>query len=137
MFALSSEPIDILAVQQAVSRPEFGAIVTFLGITRNHFDGRPVERLEYEAYPEMALPELRRIGQEIEQRWPGVAVAIVHRTGVVPLGEPSVVIAVGSPHRAAGYEANRYAIEALKQRVPIWKKEIYADGSAWKANAPT
>jgi molybdopterin synthase catalytic subunit len=93
--------------------------------------------LEYEAYPAMAVPVLEQIAAEIAKVVPEVRVAIVHRTGVVAIGEPSVVIAVSAPHRAQCYEASRMAIEALKARLPVWKKEIYEDGSAWKANAPT
>lgn len=136
MFALTHDPIDVAAVTAAATRPEFGAVLVFLGVTRDSFEGREVTELAYEAYEPMAVAALQAIGDEIAERWPGAATAIVHRLGVVPVSEPTVVIATGTPHRAACYEANRYAIEALKERVPIWKKEIYADGSAWKANAP-
>lgn len=135
MYALTTDPIDVTAVRDAVSDPGHGAILVFEGTARNHFDGRPVTELAYEAFPEMAVPELEKIGQECAERW-GAKCAIVHRIGVVPVTEPTVVIAVGTPHRAACYEASRFALEALKARVPIWKKEIYTDGSAWKANAP-
>lgn len=136
MFDLTPEPIDVAAVRRAVSDPSCGAILVFEGTARDHFEGRRVVRLEYEAWPDLAVPFMRRIGAEIAERWPGARVAMVHRTGVVPIGEPSVVIAVATPHRAACYEASRYAIEQLKARVPVWKKEIYEDGSAWKANTP-
>ena len=136
MVGLTAEPIDTSAVRRAVESPTFGAVVVFEGVTRDHFEGRRVVHLEYEAYEPLATATLTAICQEIRERWPGVRPAIVHRLGVVPLGDASVVIAVGSPHRAAGYEANRYAIEQLKARVPIWKKEIYEDGSTWKANTP-
>ena len=136
MFDLTPEPIDVAAVRRAVSDPGCGAILVFEGTARDHFEGRRVVRLEYEAWPDLAVPFMRRIGAEIAERWPGARVAMVHRTGVVPIGEPSVVIAVATPHRAACYEASRYAIEQLKARVPVWKKEIYEDGSAWKANTP-
>ena len=136
MFALTPDPIDVSAVRDAIADPRFGAILVFEGVARDSFDGRPVVELAYEAYEAMAVPELERIGAEIATRWPGARTAIVHRTGVVPVEEPTVVIAVGTPHRAACYEASRYALEALKARVPIWKKEVYSDGSAWKANAP-
>ncbi len=141
MFAIVSEAIDVAAVRAAVSDPRFGAVLVFEGVGREDFAGpdgvrRRVRHLAYEAYAEMAVPVLAQIGEEMQARWPGCKVAIVHRTGVVAIGEPSVVIAVGTPHRAEVYEASRYAIEALKERVPVWKKEIYEDGSAWKANAP-
>lgn len=128
-------PIDVAAVRARVSDPAFGAVLVFEGVARDSFDGRQVVRLEYEAYAELALPVMQAIAHEAAARWP-CRVAMAHRVGLVPVTEASVVIAVGAPHRAECYEASRYAIEALKQRVPVWKKEIYADGSAWKANAP-
>lgn len=91
--------------------------------------------LEYEAYEAVALAELRKIADECAQRYAPCRTAIVHRLGRVPLTEPTVVIATATPHRPACYAANRYALEQLKARVAIWKKEIYDDGSAWKANA--
>lgn len=137
MLCLVDGPIDVAAARRAVDAPGNGCVIVFEGVGRDTFEGRRVARLEYEAYAEMAEPVLSRIAGEIADRWPGVRVAMVHRTGTVAIGEPSVVIAVGAPHRAEGYEASRYAIEALKARLPVWKKEIYEDeGSAWKANAP-
>lgn len=135
MFAIVDGPIDVGAVRAAVSHPSLGAVLIFEGVARQDFDGKAVIQLAYEAWTGPAVRELERIGAEVVERWPGSRVAIVHRTGVVAIEEPSVVIAVGTPHRGACYEASRYAIEALKSRVPIWKKEVYADGSAWKANA--
>ena len=135
MIAVVSGPIDVGAVRRAVDDPAFGAILVFEGVARNDFGGREVVHLEYEAFAELAVPVMTAIAREAAERWP-CRVAMVHRSGVVAVTEPSVVIAVGAPHRAECYEASRYAIEALKQRVPVWKKEIYADGSAWKANAP-
>lgn len=137
MFCLTSEAIDTEVVRQAVVSPDCGALLVFEGLARNHFEGRRVVELRYEAFEAMAVPELEQIGAEIAGRWSGARCAIVHRLGAVPVTEPTVVIAVATPHRAACYEASRYALEQLKARVPIWKKEIYADGSAWKANAPT
>ncbi|MFT4621611.1 MAG: molybdopterin synthase catalytic subunit [Myxococcota bacterium] len=136
MFALATSPIDVQAVRAAVTTPTAGAVLVFHGVTRDNFDGRVVVELAYEAYAPMAVAELERIGAEVSERWPGARTAIVHRLGVVPVTEASVVIAVSTPHRAECYEASRYAIDRLKDRVPIWKKEIYRDGSAWKANAP-
>ena len=137
MFALCAPPIDVRAVREAVSDPALGAILVYEGDARNHFEGRAVTELSYEAWPEMAVPAMEQIGNEIARKWPGARCAIVHRTGVVPVTEASVVIVVGTPHRAECYAASRHAIEALKERVPIWKKEIYADGAAWKANTPS
>ena len=137
MYALVDGPIDVPAVRAAVAQDTAGAILVFHGVTRDNFQGREVVELAYEAYGPMAVAELEAIGHEVEARWPGARCAMVHRLGVVPVGEASVVIAVSTPHRAACYEASRYAIDTLKARVPIWKKEIYRDGSAWKANAET
>jgi molybdopterin synthase catalytic subunit len=128
--------IDPREVEAAVLAPTAGAVLTFSGTTRDSFEGRGVLRLSYEAYPEMAEPVMAAIGAEAAARWPGVRVAMAHRTGEVPIGEVSVVIAVSSPHRDACYAASRFAIEALKSRVPVWKKEVYADGAEWKANTP-
>lgn len=135
MFALTDQPIDVAAVRAAVTDPRFGAVLVFEGVARDTFEGRRVTHLAYEAFEQMAVPAMEEIGREVAERWDG-ATAIVHRTGLVPITEPSVVIAVATPHRAECYEASRHAIDALKQRVPIWKKEHYEDGSAWKANAP-
>lgn len=134
MLAIIDHPIDVAAVRAAVDAPAFGAVILFEGTARDHFEGRKVVHLEYEAYAPMALAELQRIASEIAERWPRAKIAVVHRTGVVAIGEPSVVIAVGAPHRDEAYAASRYAIDTLKARLPIWKKEIYEDGSAWKAN---
>ena len=136
MLAIVDGPIDVHAVRRAVDDPALGAVLVFEGVGRQDFDGRRVVHLSYEAYPEMAVPVMQAMASEMAERWPGCRVAMVHRTGMVAIGEPSVVIAVGTPHRAECYEASRYAIEQLKARLPVWKKEVYEDGSAWKANAP-
>ncbi len=134
-YRIVAGPIDTAAVRREVEDPGFGAILVFEGVARNEFQGRPVEALEYEAYPEMAIPVLEAIGAEVADRWPGARVSIVHRTGRLAIGATSLVIAVGAPHRPAAYEASRHVLEVLKQRLPVWKKEIYADGEAWKPNA--
>lgn len=136
LFQVVDGPIDVAALRRAVDDPGFGAVLVFEGVGRDTFGGRRVVRLEYEVYAEMAVPVLEAIGREAAERWPGARVAIVHRSGAVAIGEPSVVVAVGAPHRAEAYDASRFAIDALKDRLPAWKKEIYEDGSAWKANAP-
>ncbi|MEQ1506587.1 MAG: molybdenum cofactor biosynthesis protein MoaE [Myxococcota bacterium] len=127
--------IDVAALRAAVDDPGFGAVIVFEGVARNTFGGRRVVRLEYEAYAEMADPVLASIVAEAAAQWPMARVVIVHRTGAVAIGEASVVVAVGAPHRGEAYAASRYAIDALKARLPVWKKEIYEDGTAWKANA--
>jgi len=134
MIALVDGAIDVTAVVDAVRRDEAGAVVVFEGVTRNHHQNREVVRLEYEAYPGMAEREMQSIAATSLQRWPDVRVAIVHRVGLVALGEASVVIAVSSPHRDEAYAASRFLIDTLKTTVPIWKKEFYTDGSVWKAN---
>jgi molybdopterin synthase catalytic subunit len=136
MIAVVDTPIDVRAVEDAVRDDAHGAVLTFAGVGRNEFGGRPVRALFYEAWTEVAVRALEAVADDTRARWPAVKVAIVHRTGTVAIGEPSVVIAVGAPHRAEAYEASRFAIDTLKERVPIWKKEIYADGSAWVANRP-
>ena len=124
-------PIDVAAVTAAVADPKTGATVTFIGTTRDHNDDRTVTELEYEAYPEMALAEMRKIGDEALRRWPIARIDIVHRIGVVPIGEASVVIAVSAAHRVAAFEACHFAIDRLKEVVPIWKKERFEGGELW------
>ena len=131
MFRIVEDPNDATAVTAAVADSHTGATVTFIGTTRDHNDGRAVTRLEYEAYPEMALAEMRKIGDVARQRWPITAIAIVHRIGLVPIGEASVVIAVSAAHRAAAFEACHFAIDRLKEVVPIWKKEHFDGGEVW------
>jgi len=129
---LTPDPIEVAGLETAVADPSRGALVTFVGRARiNADDGREVLELEYEAYDEMALATLDEIAGEAEAGWP-VAVAVVHRTGRVPIGEAAVAIVTAAPHRAEAYEANRFVIEAIKERLPIWKRERFADGSEWK-----
>lgn len=131
LVELVDGPIDVNRVVQSVEDPGFGAVVVFLGTVRNHHAGRQVEKLTYSAYRRMAADTLARIVSELGS--PTLRAAIVHRLGEVPVGEPSVVIAIGSPHRAAAYEASRTALERLKAEVPIWKREHYAEGEAvWR-----
>jgi molybdopterin synthase catalytic subunit len=131
MFTIVSQCIDVAAVTAAVADPGTGATVTFLGTTRDHNDGRQVTQLEYEAYPDMAIAEMKKIGAEAQQRWPVHRIAIAHRIGVVPIGEASVVIAVSAAHRAAAFAACQFAIDRLKEVVPIWKKEHFDGGEVW------
>jgi len=131
MFEIVSERIDTDAVVAAVGSPGVGAVVTFLGTTRDHNDGRSVTRLEYEAYPAMAVAEMRKIAATARERWAIAAIAIVHRIGIVPVGEASVVIAVAAAHREPAFAACHFAIDRLKEVVPIWKKEHFAGGEVW------
>jgi molybdopterin synthase catalytic subunit/molybdopterin converting factor small subunit len=129
---ITDAPIDVAALETAMARRGDGAVVTFVGRARDTADdGRAVLELDYEAYPEMATAVLEEIAAEAEQRW-GAAVAVVHRTGLVPLGEPAVAIVTATPHRAEAYAASRHVIEAIKERLPIWKRERFTDGSEWK-----
>jgi molybdopterin synthase catalytic subunit len=131
-FEVVRRPIDVQDVVGRVSGPAHGAVVTFIGTVRDNNLGRQVHYLDYEAYPEMAAEVLAQIGVEIQQRWPAVAdVAIVHRIGRQEIGEISVVIAVAAGHREGLFDAARYAIERIKQVVPIWKKEVWTDGESW------
>jgi MoaE-MoaD fusion protein len=130
--SLTAAPIDVAALERSVAGSGMGAIVTFVGRARDvSDDGRSVIELEYEAYPEMADSVLDEIRAEAERRF-GVACAVVHRAGPVPMGEAAVAIVTAAPHRAEAYEANRFVIEAIKERLPIWKRERFADGSEWK-----
>ncbi|CAM4274010.1 molybdenum cofactor biosynthesis protein MoaE [Paenibacillus alkaliterrae] len=133
-YVITSDTISSDDVLAKVIVPEHGAALAFVGTTREWTQGQRTVRLEYEAYAPMALATMRQIGEEIAERWDGALCAISHRIGVVGLAETSVVIAVSSPHRDSCYEASRYAIERLKQIVPIWKKEIWEDGSEWKGH---
>ena len=131
MFQLRDRPIDLAALDRAVRDPKAGAIVTFVGTTRNENVGRRVTRLEYEAYATMATKEMRSLGAQAKRRWPLRKVAMVHRTGVVPVGEASVAIAVSAGHRREAFDACHWLIDRLKEIVPIWKKEHYRGGEIW------
>lgn len=131
MFCVTQEPLNLQALVDYVTDPEAGAIVTFIGTTRNHNEGRRVISLDYEAYPEMAEKELKRLGEEAKRRWSIQRMAIVHRVGRVEITEPSVVIAVAAAHRDDAFQACRFAIEEIKKSVPIWKKEVYEGGEVW------
>lgn len=144
VFELSAEPLDIQALQDRVAHPSCGAIVLFTGTTRDTNRGQDVVELDYEAFAEMAGPEMGRIfadclaahgpgsgsGSAPDQRLK-LRMLAVHRTGVVGVGEPSVVIAVASPHRDAAFKAARTLIDTLKERLPVWKKEVYQGGHHW------
>jgi MoaE-MoaD fusion protein len=130
-FRVQAGPLDLDAVVAEVADSGAGAIATFVGITRLHSRGRTVTHLEYDAYPEMAEAEMARIADAVRARHDVLHVAMAHRTGHVPLGEASVVIAVSAAHRGAAMDACREAIDTLKQTVPIWKKEVFEGGEEW------
>jgi len=131
IFQLVREPIDLAALASHVRAPGDGAIVTFDGFVREHSHGRPTLYLDYEAYESMAYSKMREIGAQIREKFSVHRVAIVHRLGRLEIGETSVWIAVSSPHRAAAFDACRFAIDTLKRSVPIWKKEYFVGGAVW------
>lgn len=129
MIQLTNKPIDTTGLLQRVSAPEVGAVVLFLGTTREATDGRQTVALDYEAYHRMAERKLDELEAEARRRWPIVECMIVHRLGRVPAGEASVAIAVSTPHRREAFAAGQWLIDSLKHDVPIWKREQWADGS--------
>jgi molybdopterin synthase catalytic subunit len=134
-FRICHDPIDGAAVAALVSAPDCGAVSTFLGLVRNHNAGRTVLHLVYEAFEPLALKAFAQIDREAQERWPSVRLAIHHRVGRLGIGEVSVAIAAGSPHRADAFGASRYAIERIKQIAPIWKHEHFEGGDVWVEGA--
>jgi molybdopterin synthase catalytic subunit len=128
---VTSAPLELEGVVRAVDGPGAGAVASFLGLVRDHNQGRRVRFLDYEAYAPLAEKALALIVHEAQARWPGARMAIHHRTGRIEIGEASVVIAVATPHRADAFAACRYAIERIKQIVPIWKHEHFEGGEVW------
>jgi molybdopterin converting factor subunit 1 len=131
LFELTNRPLDSKRMETAVAHKGAGAICTFTGIVRDSSRGQSVTHLDYEAYGEMAVAQMRRIGDEIAERWPEARVAMAHRTGSLEIGEASVVVSVSCPHRAEAIAACKWGIDRLKESVPIWKKEHAADGTYW------
>ncbi len=137
LLAIHPEPLELGRLVAAVSDDDGanGAVVTFLGLVRNHNLGRRVRYLEYEAYEPLALKTFERIADEVRRRWPEARLAIEHRVGRLEIGQASVAIAAASPHRADAYAACRYAIERIKQIAPIWKREFFEGGDQWVEGA--
>jgi molybdopterin synthase catalytic subunit len=134
LFEVTTAELSADEVISRLADPGNGAVVTFVGVVRDNTDGRRVLHLEYEAYPEMAEETLRQIGAEIQQKWRSIhAVAIVHRVGRLEIGEASVVIALSAAHRPEMFDALHYGIDRLKEIVPIWKKEVWSNGSEWRS----
>jgi molybdopterin synthase catalytic subunit len=129
MVEITAGPIDHAAVTERVRSSLAGAVCTFLGTVREITGDRRTAALKYEAYPEMALKKMAELEAEARRRWPVIELALVHRVGDLDLGEVSVVVAVSCPHRQASFEACHWLIDTLKQVVPIWKKEVWADGN--------
>jgi molybdopterin synthase catalytic subunit len=128
---ITNEKIDAQELVGAVQTAADGAVCVFYGVVREDSRNKKVRFLEYDAYPEMAEKKMRDILEEVRVKWPEQRAAIVHRIGTLGIGEASVVIAVGSPHRGESFDACRYVIDRVKQEVPIWKKEVFTDGEEW------
>ena len=133
MIEITEQQLNAEIITNLVRRDSNGAVVTFLGNTRDNFEGKDVIRLEYEAYVKMAVKKLEEIRQEMMQEFGIEDIAIAHRIGVVDIGETSLVVAVASPHRTEAFQACHKVVDRVKEIVPIWKKEVYADGSRWVA----
>ena len=131
LIELTTRPLDARRLETAVAHSGAGAICTFTGIVRDTSRSKTVAHLEYEAYAEMAIAQMRKIAGEITEQWPDSRVAMAHRTGRLEIGEASVVVSVACPHRAEAIAACKWGIDRLKQTVPIWKKEHATDGSYW------
>jgi molybdopterin synthase catalytic subunit len=131
LFELTDQPLDPRRLETAVARSGAGAICTFTGVVRDNSRGRQTTRLEYEAYPGMAESQMKAIAAEIGQKWPEARVAMAHRTGVLEIGEASVVVSVSCPHRGDAIAACKWGIDRLKESVPVWKKEFFAGGEVW------
>lgn len=133
---LKDSPLSTRECLDFIASDSAGGSVVFVGTVRNRTSGRPVLRLEFEAYAPMAVAEMRKIALAASERWNCDKIAIHHRTGVLEVGEIPVIIAVATPHRKAAFEACEYCIDTLKEKVPIWKKEIFEDGEVWVAAHP-
>lgn len=131
MIQISEHSIDIQSVIDAAQSERAGAVDVFIGTVRNHNNAKAVVRLEYETYDTMAIKKMAELADEARQRWSIEKIAMVHRKGVLTIGDVAVVVAVSTPHRAESFEACKWLIDTLKQVVPIWKKEIYDNGEEW------
>jgi molybdopterin synthase catalytic subunit len=136
-LGLTASPLPVADAVSWAVRPDCGGLVLFSGTARDHADGRPgVERLEYEAYDSQVVPRLRDVAGEARNRWPTVRrIALLHRTGVLDVGDSAVVVVVSAPHRAEAFEAARFCIDTLKRSVPIWKRETWSGGESWGLEA--
>ena len=133
---LSDKSLNVNDCLEFVSLPNCGGINVFVGTVRNETGGREVLRLDFEAYAPMAISEMRKLAEIACERWDVQGIAVHHRTGILEIGEIPVIIAVACPHRKAAFEACQFVIDTLKERVPIWKKEVYADGEIWVSAHP-
>ncbi|RST77016.1 molybdenum cofactor biosynthesis protein MoaE [Siminovitchia acidinfaciens] len=131
---ITRDPIKIEEIYQKVVRRDAGAVTTFVGTVRELTHGKKTLYLDYEAYESMALKKMEQIVEEMKERWPVIEVAMAHRIGRLEITDIAIAIAVSAPHRPEAYEANRYALERVKEMVPIWKKEHWEDGEEWVGN---
>lgn len=138
MFAVTTDPLDPNALVEAVRSDEDGAVCLFYGVVRNNNLGRRVLYLEYDAYVPMAVKKMREIAEEVKQRFPITAMGALHRIGRLEIGETSLLVAVASPHRAEAFAACHYAVDRIKEIVPVWKKEVFEGGEEWiEGHIPT
>jgi molybdopterin synthase catalytic subunit len=135
-FEVTDEPLDPQRLVDLVRRDESGAVALFYGVVRNHSRGRRVLYLEYDAYPSMALKKMREVAEEARCRWDITEIAISHRMGRMEIGETSLLVAVSAPHRKEAFEACHYAVDRIKQVVPVWKKEVWQGGESWVEGHP-
>jgi molybdopterin synthase catalytic subunit len=131
MFAVTHEPLDPTALVESVRQDESGAVALFYGVVRNENMGRNVQYLEYDVYPEMAVKKMREVADEVSAKYPITGIGVLHRVGRLEIGETSLLVAVSSAHRVAAFEACHFAVDRIKQIVPIWKKEVWEDGEEW------
>ena len=133
---ITSDPLNVQACMDKVAHDGAGGTTIFVGTVRNQTKGKRVVQLEFEAYEPMAIKEMQKIAQYMQQKWNALHVVMHHRVGVLDIGEIPVIIAVATPHRKAAFEACEYGIDTLKETVPIWKKEVFEDGDVWVAAHP-
>ena len=131
MFAITHDVLDPAPLVAAVRRDESGAVALFYGVVRNENQGRNVQYLEYDVYPEMAVKKMREVADEVRAKYPITDIGVLHRVGRLEIGETSLLVAVSSAHRVAAFEACHFAVDRIKQVVPIWKKEVWDDGEEW------
>lgn len=136
LIHITNRPLDLEHVISLVAAPNLGGINVFLGTVRDQTKGKKVVRLEYEAYEPMALAEMTKIARQVNEKWAWSVIAIHHRVGTLRIGETAVIIAVATPHRGDAFAACKFAIDTLKETVPIWKKEVFEDGEEWVAANP-
>jgi molybdopterin synthase catalytic subunit len=135
-FEVTDEPLDPQRLVDLVRRDESGAVALFYGVVRNHSRGRRVLYLEYDAYPSMALKKMQEVAEEVRCRWEITEIAVSHRMGRMEIGETSLLVAVSAPHRKEAFEVCHYAVDRIKQVVPVWKKEVWQGGESWVEGHP-